>query len=150
MSQENVEIVRGAFATAASFSSVETSATSNVNLPRPQLTRHLRERPNGTLGKVLIPLGPSVLLALGQVEGIHHGAALPTVVRGCVALGHRGRSWVCVLDPASAHGDRCDVERHVSLRLGPRCQRSDALPSDSRLLRCGRSACRHRAREPAY
>jgi hypothetical protein len=37
----------------------------NVNLPRPQLTRHLRERRNGTLGKVSIPLGPSGLFALG-------------------------------------------------------------------------------------
>jgi hypothetical protein len=40
------------------------------------------------------------------------------------------------LTPASAHGDRCDVERHVSLRLGPRGLRPGARPSDSRLGRC--------------
>jgi hypothetical protein len=37
----------------------------NINLPRPQPTRHLCEGRNGTLGKVSIPLGPSGLLAIG-------------------------------------------------------------------------------------
>ena len=37
----------------------------NINLPCPQLTRHLREGRNGSLGKVSIPLRPSGLLAIG-------------------------------------------------------------------------------------
>jgi hypothetical protein len=37
----------------------------NVNLPCPQFAWHLRERRNGSLGKVSIPLGPSGLLAIG-------------------------------------------------------------------------------------
>jgi hypothetical protein len=37
----------------------------NIDLPRPQLTWHLCEGRDGTLGKVSIPLGPSGLPAIG-------------------------------------------------------------------------------------
>lgn len=57
-----------------------------VNLSCPQLAWHLREGRNGPLGKVSIPLGPRGLLAIGQAEGIHYGAALPAVVRRWVSL----------------------------------------------------------------
>jgi hypothetical protein len=118
----------------------------DIYLPRPHLAGHLCEWGNGALGEVPIPLGPSRLLAIGEVEGVDDATPLPAVVRRRVALGQRRRAWVGVLDPASAHGDRCHVERHVSLRLGPRGLRSGARPSGSRLVRCGRSACRRRAR----
>ena len=62
-------------------------------------------------------------LAVGEVERIDDVAALPAVVWRRFAVGQRRRAGVGVLDPASAHGERCDAERHVSLRPGPRCRR---------------------------
>lgn len=86
----------------------------DIDIPRPQLAWHLCERGNGELGEVPIPLGPSRLLAISEVDGVDDVTPLPAVFRRRVALGQRRRAWIGVLDPASAHGDRCDVERHVS------------------------------------
>jgi hypothetical protein len=60
-----------------------------VDLPRPHLARHLRERRNGALGEMSIPLSPSCLLAIGKVERVHDIATLPAIVWGRVALWQR-------------------------------------------------------------
>lgn len=50
----------------------------------------------------------------------------------------------------TAHGERCEDQRHVSLRLDPRDRQSDERRPDSRLWRCSRSGSRHHARGLAH
>jgi len=59
----------------------------DIDQSRPQVARHLCKRRNGTLGKVSIPLDPSGLLAIGQIERIRDIPALPAVIRRRIALG---------------------------------------------------------------
>ncbi len=105
-----------------SFSGVEIGDL-DIYLPGPQLARHLRERGDHALGEMAVPLRPSGFLGIREVDRIDYVAALPAVVRWWVALGQRRGAWVGVLDPAAANGHRRDTERHVSLRLSPRCRR---------------------------
>jgi hypothetical protein len=58
-----------------------------IDLPRPQGARHLRQRWYCRLSEVSAPLRPRGLLAIGEVERVHDVAALPAAIRRRVAFG---------------------------------------------------------------
>jgi hypothetical protein len=59
----------------------------HVDLPVPELSRHLRERRDHALGQVPIPLGPHRVLAVGEIEGVDDISSLPAVVGRRLAFG---------------------------------------------------------------
>ena len=121
----------------------------DIDLPGPQLARHLRERRDHALGEVAIPLGPGGLLGLGEIESIDDVAALPPIVGRRLALGQRWRTGIGVLEPEAANSDPRDIGAHLRRRRGPRGRRSAAPRHGSHRRRFARLACRRRVRRSA-
>jgi hypothetical protein len=59
----------------------------------PDVAGEVTQRRNPSLGKMPIPLRPERVRLIGEIEGVHDGAALPAVV----ARRLRSGSWVCVV-----------------------------------------------------
>lgn len=87
---------------------------SQIDLPLPDPARHLLVRWNALLGQVAVPLRPSRVLGVSEVESTDDITSLPAVVRRRHShrWPRRGR-FRSMPDPAADDRDSIDLERHA-------------------------------------